>query len=181
MLFSINYGYHPEKWEKGADMADFTPINTQEEFEAAMKDRLAREAKKFEGYTSPADLEKIKTSHKAEVDKLNADMAAKLKEKDDSIAEKDAKIKGYETSSAKMRIARETGLSYEAMDYIQGSDEESMKKSAEELLNMAESLAIMMQDSAEAGNLDSSIYADVAELMGYIAAIARDMIRKDAA
>ena len=56
-----------------------------------------------------------------------------------------------------------------------------MKKSAEELLNMAESLAIMMQDSAEAGNLDSSIYADVAELMGYIAAIARDMIRKDAA
>lgn len=114
-------------------MAEFTPITTQEEFEAAMKDRLAREAKKYEGYTSPEDLEKIKTDHKSEVDKLNETMTAKLKEKDDVIAERDTKIKGYETSSAKMRIARETGLSYEAMDYIQGSDEEAMKKSAEAL------------------------------------------------
>ena len=69
----------------------------------------------------------------AEVDKLNETMTAKLKEKDDVIAERDTKIKGYETASAKTRIARETGLSYEAIDYIQGSDEEAMKKSAEAL------------------------------------------------
>lgn len=133
MLFQYIYAYLAEKREKGADMAEFTPINTQEEFEAAVKDRLAREAKKYEGYTSPSDLEKIKEEHKSEVDKLNETMTAKLKEKDDVIAERDTKIKGYETSSAKMRIARETGLSYEAMDYIQGSDEEAMKKSAEAL------------------------------------------------
>lgn len=114
-------------------MADFTPINTQEEFDAAVKERLAREAKKYEGYTSPEDLEKIKAGHKSEVDKLNETMTAKLKEKDDTIAERDTKIKGYETSAAKMKIARETGLSYEAVDYIQGSDEEAMKKSAETL------------------------------------------------
>lgn len=166
MLFSINYGYHPEKWEKGANMADFIPINTQEEFEAAMKDRLAREAKKFEGYTSPADLEKIKTSHKAEVEKLNADMAAKLKEKDDSIAEKDAKIKGYETSSAKMRIARETGLSYEAMDYIQGSDEESMKKSAEglkALMGNKEAPPLGDPEPAPAGDKESAEWTKFAK------------------
>lgn len=114
-------------------MADFTPINTQEEFDAAIKDRLAREAKKYEGYTSPEDLEKIKAGQKAEIDKLNEAKSALEKEKDSIIAERDAKIKGYETSSAKMKIARETGLSYEAMDYIQGADEEAMKKSAETL------------------------------------------------
>ena len=40
-------------------MAEFTPITTQEQFEAIMKDRLERErtsvAKKYEGYTSPTD------------------------------------------------------------------------------------------------------------------------------
>lgn len=114
-------------------MAEFTPITTQEEFEAAIKDRMAREAKKYEGYTSPEDLEKIKAGHKSEIEKLNASHAATLKEKEDAIAERDTKITGYETNSAKMRIAREIGLSYEAMDYIQGSDEEAMKKSAEAL------------------------------------------------
>ena len=133
MPLSINDGYHPVKWEKGANMADFTPINTQEEFEEAIKDRLAREAKKYEGYTSPDDLEKIKEGHKSEIDKLNEQMKTQLKEKEDSIAEKDKKIQGYETNSAKMRIAREAGLSYEAVDYIQGSDEEAMKKSAQTL------------------------------------------------
>ena len=44
----------------------FEPINTQEEFDAAVKDRLAREAKKYEGYTSPDDLEKIREEIKAE-------------------------------------------------------------------------------------------------------------------
>ena len=51
----------------------------------------------------------------------------------EEVAKLNSKIKGYETDSAKTRIARETGLSYEAIDYIQGSDEEAMKKSAEAL------------------------------------------------
>lgn len=117
-------------------MADFKPITTQEEFDAAIKDRLARETKKYESYTSPEDLKKIQDGHQQEIDTLKATNASELKKKDDAIAEKDMKIKGYETNSVKMRIARETGLSYEAMDYIRGDDEEAMKKSAEALKAM---------------------------------------------
>lgn len=114
-------------------MADFTPINTQEEFDAAVSERIKREADKYAKYTSPDDLEKIKAEHKSEIEKLNEANKAKLKEKDDAIAERDVKIKNYATSSAKLKIARETGLSYEAMEYIQGDDEDAMKKSAQQL------------------------------------------------
>lgn len=114
-------------------MADFTPINTQEEFDAAVSERIKREADKYAKYTSPDDLEKIKANHKSEIEKLNEANKAKLKEKDDAIAERDVKIKNYATSSAKLKIARETGLSYEAMEYIQGDDEDAMKKSAQQL------------------------------------------------
>ena len=118
----------------------FEPINTQEEFDAAVKDRLAREAKKYEGYTSPDDLEKIKADIRAESDSKIKDLSGQidsvnqqLAERDKSIEEKDAKIKGYETNSEKMRIARETGLSYEAVDYLKGDDEKSIRESAEAL------------------------------------------------
>lgn len=118
----------------------FEPINTQEEFDAAVKDRLAREAKKYEGYTSPDDLEKIKADIRAESDSKIKDLSGQidsvnqqLAERDKSIEEKDAKIKGYETNSEKMRIARETGLSYEAVDYLKGDDEKSIRESAESL------------------------------------------------
>lgn len=52
---------------------------------------------------------------------------------------------------------------------------------AKDLLRMLESLALMMQDSAEAGDLDVRVYADVAELIGYVTAVAKNMIGGDAA
>ncbi len=39
-------------------MAEFTPITTQEEFDAAISTRLEREHKKYEGYLSPDDVQK---------------------------------------------------------------------------------------------------------------------------
>ena len=112
----------------------FEPINTQEEFDAAVKDRLAREAKKYEKYTSPEDLEKIRAEYDSQINELQGTIdtvSQQMADKDKSIEERDSKIKGYETSSVKMRIARQTGLPYEAVDYLQGEDEESIKKSAE--------------------------------------------------
>lgn len=147
-------------------MAEFKPINTQEEFDAAIKERLAREVKKYEGYTSPTDLEKIKEGHASKVKELTDKMAAELKKRDDDIAEKDTKIKGYETSSAKMRIAREIGLSYEAVDYIQGSDEEAMKKSAEALKALIGNRpAPPLKDSENDGgaNLEAGAWASLSK------------------
>ncbi len=47
---------------------------------------------------------------------------------------------------------------------------------AKDILRMMQSLAIVVQDSAETGNLDASVYADIAELMGSMAARAESLI-----
>ena len=53
----------------------FTPIETQEAFEAALKERLERErstmTKQFEGYTSPEALQKIKDEYDSKIKDLN--------------------------------------------------------------------------------------------------------------
>ena len=133
--FFVYHRYRRVSGRKEPDMA-FTPINTQEEFDAAISERLKREAEKDKEDTSPKDLEKIKADYDRQITDLNATVDSvnkQLKEKDDSIAERDAKISGYETNSVKMRIAREAGLPYESVDYIRGEDEESIKKSAQAL------------------------------------------------
>lgn len=113
-------------------MSEFKEIKTQEQLEEVLKERLKRERdtveKKYEGYMSPTDVEE---KYK---DYLSADdVAAKYK---DHLSPEDAgklrnKLKGYETDSVKTRIAHEVGLSYDAVQFLQGDNEESIKKSAE--------------------------------------------------
>lgn len=115
-------------------MSEFKVIETQEQFDEMLKDRLKRERetvkKEYEGYLSPADIaEKYKgylspTDIEAKFkDHLSPEEATKLR----------TKIKGYETDSVKTRIAHETGLSYEAVQFLRGEDEDSIRKSAESL------------------------------------------------
>lgn len=124
-------------------MSDFTVIETQEQLDAVIGDRIKREretiGKKYEGYVSPDD-------HKAKLDEYDTtigDLNKQLKEANDrianhdkEIAERDTKIKAYESRSVKTRIAHETGLSYEAIDFLKGDDEESIRKSAESLKSL---------------------------------------------
>lgn len=115
-------------------MGDFKAIETQEQLDEVLKERLKRErdtvkkeyegflspeqaAEKYKGYLSPEDVEAKYKNH------LSPEEAAKMQ----------ARIKGYETDSVKMRIAHETGLSYEAIEFLRGEDEESIRKSAESL------------------------------------------------
>lgn len=125
---------------KGEKMSDFQVIETQEQLDAVIGERIKRErettAKKYEGYLSPDDF-KAKT---ADYEKQIGDLTRSLKDSNDKIAshdkeiaERDSKIKAYETASVKSRIAHETGLSYDAIDFLKGDDEDSIRKSAESL------------------------------------------------
>ena len=102
-------------------MGEFTPIETQEQFDSMIGERLKREGdkirKEYEGFLSPDEVTKKYEGY------LSPDEAAK----------KDAQIKGYESHSVKTRIAHEMGLSYESIDFLKGEDEESIRKSAETL------------------------------------------------
>ena len=116
-------------------MSDFTPITTQEEFDAAIKSRLERcktstteeVTKKYEGYISPDDLSAKTAESQKQIDDLNA----QLKIRDGSIADLNAKVKAYETSSVKLRIAHESGIPYELADKLSGDTEEDIRKDAQ--------------------------------------------------
>lgn len=111
----------------------FTPINTQEEFDAAIQSRLAREKQKYADYDSlkeqlTAAQNTIATQkqtidgHKTEVDTLNQ-----------QITEKDSKIKGFELNALRIKVIQERGLPFELADYLKGETEDELNSSAETL------------------------------------------------
>lgn len=111
----------------------FKPIETQEELDSIIKDRLKRERestqKKFEGWISPEDHQKaLEDANKAFDDYKTAHAGD-----EQTIADLTAKNKAYETASLKSRIAHEVGLSYEWIGRISGDDEASIRSDAESL------------------------------------------------
>lgn len=116
-------------------MAEFTPITTQEAFDAAIKERIQRErdsaAKKYGDYTDlqtkVADYEK----KFGEMTKSMEDAAKKYAGYDKTLAELQTKVKGYETASVKTRIAHETGIPFELAHRLSGETEEDIRKDAE--------------------------------------------------
>lgn len=118
-------------------MAEFKPIETQEQFDAAISERIKREketqAKAYEGYLSPQDYAEKEKDFNEKIETLQNSLKeaeGKISNHDREIAERDNKIKAYETHSVKTRIASELGLSYDAVDFLKGEDEESIRKSA---------------------------------------------------
>lgn len=129
-------------------MEDFKPINTQEELDAVIGERLKRERKTIsDQFSDYAALKK-------KADKYDSDIAA-LKQ---TIAERDSKIKGYETSSVKMRIAREEGIPFELMDRLTGETEDDIRNDAKAFsqlignMNNEEPLATETSTGADAGD-----------------------------
>lgn len=124
-------------------MSEFTPITTQEQLDAVIGDRLKRNEekwqKKYEGYLSPDEVS-AKTSdlEKQLSDATNALDGAtkKIASHEKDIADRDSKIKGFEVSAMKHRAAHEAGLSYDAVDFLQGDDEESIKASADKFKSL---------------------------------------------
>lgn len=144
-------------------MSDFTPINSQEEFDKAISARINREREKYSGWISP---DKIKEEYvpleavnqiKADYDKQIADLngsaeesAKKYADFDKQIAERDAQIKGFATEAMKTRVAFELGLPYGAAEFLRGEDEASIRESAEALkkLQAPAPVAPTFKDSA---------------------------------
>lgn len=117
-------------------MSDFTPITTQEELNKIVSERVNATKERFKDWVSPDDLEKIRKEYDKQIADLTSASEASAKkyaDYDKELADRDAKIKGFETNALKNRIAHETGLQYGAAEFLQGEDEESIKKSAEAL------------------------------------------------
>lgn len=115
-------------------MAEFTPIETQEDFDAAIQTRLQRVENKYKGYLSP---EQVEEKYKDYLSPEQVNEKYKDYLTPDKAAELNNKVKEYETSSAKMRIAAEKGLPIDLADRLQGDDEESLRADADKLASYA--------------------------------------------
>ena len=123
----------------------FKAIESQEELDRIIKERLSRERettlkerlsrerettqKRYEGWVSPEDHAKAI----AEANKSFDDYKKAHEGDEQTIADLTAKNKAYETASLKSRIAHEVGLSYEWISRIGGDDEKSIRADAESL------------------------------------------------
>lgn len=131
-------------------MSEFTAITTQEEFDSRIRERLRQKdeavAKKYEGYMSAEDVEKLKAGYDKQISDLTHALEDQTKEKETwekTLAEKDVAIKAYESHSVKTRIANEVGLPYDAIDFIKGEDEADIRASAEALKSLTKTSRTM--------------------------------------
>lgn len=98
---------------------EFTPINTQEDFDARVK----------ELYGDVSDLQ-------GQIQTLNTQVTTLTGERDTL----QGKVKGFETSALRQRIAREKGIPAELADRITGETEEDIRKDAEVVAGLVSSI-----------------------------------------
>ena len=114
-------------------MSEFKTIETQEELDNIVKERLRREREKF------GDYDELK-KRVSELESENGALKATVEETKQTIAKSDAQItelqgqvSNYETASLRTRIALQNGLPYDLADRLQGADEETLRADAERL------------------------------------------------
>lgn len=123
----------------------FTPITTQEEFDVAIGKRLERERKTIsEQY---GDYESLKTKV-SDYEKQIGDLT-KIR---DALQ---TQVKGYETSSVKMRIAYETGIPFELAGRLSGETEEEIRKDAAAMAKFVSKGKYVGGLKSEGGDTDS--------------------------
>lgn len=109
-----------EQLETGSD---FKPIETQEDFDKAVKSRIERAKqsvrKEFDGFAD----------YKAKAEKYDTETKS-LKAQ---IKELEAKVGEYETNSEKKAIAKECGLPESLAQRLSGSNPDEWRKDAKEL------------------------------------------------
>lgn len=114
-------------------MSEFKTIETQEELDNIVKERIRREREKFGDYDNlkkrVSELESENGALKATVEETKQTIA----ESDAQITELQGQVSNYETASLRTRIALQNGLPYDLADRLQGADEEALKADAERL------------------------------------------------
>ena len=122
----------------------FKAIETQEQFDAIIKERLSRAENKvreeFKGWTSPDALKEIQAKHADEI-KTIKDAHLKEMEKysgyDEKFVEQEKKIHTLEITNLKNRIVSEKNLPLSAIEFLNGESEEEISESADRLSKLS--------------------------------------------
>lgn len=114
-------------------MSEFKTIETQEELDNIVKERIRREREKFVDYD---DLKKRVSELESENRALKSTVEDDKQTRaglDAQITELQGQVSNYETASLRTRIALQNGLPYDLADRLQGADEEALRADAERL------------------------------------------------
>ena len=114
-------------------MGEFKPINTQEEFDEAIKSRLERErATVQKQYSDYEDLKQQVTS----LGELGKQKDASIADLQSKLTASDTEVKQLKKKSLQTSIAMELGLPFEMSARLTGETEEEIRKDAESVKNL---------------------------------------------
>lgn len=117
-------------------MSEFKTIETQEDLDRIVKERLARQKEKYADYDALKSRVRELEDENAELHTA-ADVSAKDKtSQENQIAELQSKISGYETEKTRTRVALQYGLPLDLASRLRGDDEEALKQDAENLAEL---------------------------------------------
>lgn len=131
VLFSYITHTSAEKRGKENMAEEFKAITTQEEFDNAIKSRLAREESKIRAqYADYDDLKKAQEAFNTEKEKYESDMQAKINDLTSQLTKANETIKKNDIQNMKTKIAYETGLPAGMANRISGETEDEIRKDA---------------------------------------------------
>ena len=114
-------------------MSEFKTIETQEELDNIVKERIRREREKYSDYEELKNrVSELETENSALKSTVEDDKQTRA-DLDAQIIDLQGKVTNYETASLRTRIALQNGLPYDLADRLQGTDEEALKADAERL------------------------------------------------
>lgn len=158
-------------------MSEFSPITTQEEFDKAIKGRLAQKDReleeKFKDYLSPDKVSELKKDYENKLEeskRLVKEAQDKLKENESSVAELKARAEKAESSILKNKIAHQHKLPMELADRLVGETEEDLNKDAESLASIVGSGSIPPLYTRETNNTGGATANDAA-MLGLLSAL----------
>lgn len=144
-------------------MSDFKVIETQEQLDAIIGERVKRAERRAEERAAEkySDYDDLKTKAQT-YEKQIADLSEQIKggetkqaEFTKQIEELTGKVHQYETASVKTKIALETGLPYQLADKLSGDDEDAIREDAKKLAEFVAKPAAPMGSMEPDGSNDN--------------------------
>lgn len=162
-------------------MSEFKVIETQEEFDKAIKSRLAQKdrelAEQYKEYLSPEQAEELKADLKKQLDEAN-DLVAKAKEtlaeKDKTVSELEARATKAESDLLKQKVAHANKLPLELAGRLIGTTEEELSKDAESLAALLKPTSTPPLRTSE-GGIGGNNTNNGAQYMGLLASLNEQM------
>ena len=162
-------------------MSEFTVIETQEQFDKAIKARLAQKdrelAEQYKDYLSPEKVEELKADYKKQLDEANdlvAEAKATLAEKDKAVSKLETRATKAEGDLLKQRVAHANKLPLELAGRLIGTTEEELTKDAESLAALLKPSNTPPLRTSEAGNGGNNTN-NSAQYMGLLSSLNEQM------